>query len=106
LVPPPLPMDFMLKASDESEFRLSQHRGKVVLLSFGYTFCPDVCPTTLAELSQVRTRLGESVCRRKPFGKNVEGLSVFRTSTHAVPDTVRLDDYQQPGFFVGGLPQV
>jgi protein SCO1 len=63
LVPPPPPMDFMLKAADGSEFRLSQQRGKVVLLSFGYTFCPDVCPTTLAELSQVRTRLGEAAKR-------------------------------------------
>lgn len=52
LLPPP-PTDFTLNASDGSEFRLSQHRGKVVLLSFGYTFCPDVCPTTLVELSQV-----------------------------------------------------
>jgi protein SCO1/2 len=61
---PPLPgMDFSLKAADGSAFRLSQHRGKVVLLSFGYTFCPDVCPTTLVELSQVRARLGEAAKR-------------------------------------------
>jgi protein SCO1/2 len=30
----------------------------VVALGFGYTFCPDVCPTTLAELAQLRRRLG------------------------------------------------
>jgi protein SCO1 len=59
LLPPSPPMDFTLNASDGSEFRLSQHRGEVVLLSFGYTFCPDVCPTTLVELSQVRARLGD-----------------------------------------------
>jgi len=34
-------------------FRLSEQKGKVVLLFFGYTSCPDVCPTTLAELKQV-----------------------------------------------------
>ncbi|MGH8066529.1 MAG: SCO family protein [Candidatus Entotheonellia bacterium] len=63
LVPPPPPMDFTLTASDGFEFRLSHHRGKVVLLSFGYTFCPDVCPTTLVDLSQVRARLGEAAKR-------------------------------------------
>jgi protein SCO1/2 len=60
---PPRSMDFMLTASDGFEFRLSHHRGKVVLLSFGYTFCPDICPTTLVELSQVRARLGEAAKR-------------------------------------------
>jgi protein SCO1 len=55
--------DFVLKTPDGSEFRLSKHRGEVVVLSFGYTFCPDVCPTTLVELSQVRTILGEAAQR-------------------------------------------
>lgn len=50
--------DFALTAPDGVEFRLSRERGKVVALWFGYTFCPDVCPTTLAELSQARTQLG------------------------------------------------
>ena len=59
LVPPPSAMDFTLQASDGSEFKLSQQRGKVVLLSFGYTFCPDVCPTTLADLKSAREQLGE-----------------------------------------------
>jgi protein SCO1/2 len=61
---PPLPaLDFTLQAADGTAFRLSQQRGKVVLLSFGYTFCPDVCPTTLVELSQVRARLGDAAKR-------------------------------------------
>jgi protein SCO1/2 len=63
VVPPPAGLDFTLQASDGSEFKLSQQRGKVVLLNFGYTFCPDVCPTTLAELSQVRARLGDAAKR-------------------------------------------
>jgi protein SCO1/2 len=63
LVPPRAAIDFTLQASDGSEFKLSQQRGKVVLLNFGYTFCPDVCPTTLVELSQVRARLGDAAKR-------------------------------------------
>lgn len=35
----------------ESTFDLEDHRGEFVLVSFGYTTCPDVCPLTLAELS-------------------------------------------------------
>lgn len=41
-------------------FRLSEQRGKVVLLSFGYTACPDVCPTTLSQLRRLEERLGDS----------------------------------------------
>ena len=38
--------------------RLEDWRGKVVVLFFGFTHCPDVCPTTLADLSQVMKELG------------------------------------------------
>jgi protein SCO1 len=55
--PHPAP-DFALATSDGDEFRLSQARGKVIALTFGYTNCPDVCPTVLAELAQMRARLG------------------------------------------------
>ena len=41
--------DFALP-SESGTVRLSDFRGKVVAVFFGYTFCPDVCPTTLAEL--------------------------------------------------------
>jgi cytochrome oxidase Cu insertion factor (SCO1/SenC/PrrC family) len=33
---------------------LADFKGKAVILFFGYTHCPDVCPTTMAELSHVR----------------------------------------------------
>lgn len=38
---------------------LSDFKGKVVVLFFGYTHCPEVCPTTLADLAQVMRKLGE-----------------------------------------------
>ncbi len=42
---------------------LADFRGKVVIVFFGYTHCPDVCPTTLAELKQVMGKLGADADR-------------------------------------------
>jgi len=42
---------------------LGEFKGKVVVVFFGYTQCPDVCPTTMAELSQVRRALGDDGAR-------------------------------------------
>jgi protein SCO1 len=43
---------------------LADYRGKIVVLVFGYTHCPDVCPTTLAELSQALQQLGPKDAER------------------------------------------
>jgi protein SCO1/2 len=48
------------------DFRLSEQRGKTVLLFFGYTYCPDVCPATLGEIKQVLKGLGASADRVTP----------------------------------------
>ena len=37
---------------------LADFKGKVVVVFFGYTQCPDVCPTTMAEMAQVMQQLG------------------------------------------------
>lgn len=42
---------------------LSDFRGKVVILFFGYMHCPDVCPTTMADLSQLMGKLGKDAGR-------------------------------------------
>jgi protein SCO1/2 len=42
---------------------LGEFKGKVVVVFFGYTQCPDVCPTTMAELSEVRRSLGDDGAR-------------------------------------------
>ena len=42
---------------------LADFRGKVVLVNFGFTHCPDVCPTTLAELAAAMKRLGPDASR-------------------------------------------
>nr|WP_316640689.1 SCO family protein [uncultured Roseateles sp.] len=48
---------------------LGDFKGKVVVVFFGYTQCPDVCPTTLAELAQVKKSLGAD-------GERVQGVFV------------------------------
>lgn len=55
--PYPAAPDFSLTRASGEVFRLSEQRGKVVLLFFGYTSCPDICPTTLAEMKQTLDRL-------------------------------------------------
>lgn len=57
--PYPVAADIELKQADGSTFRLSDLRGKVVALFFGYTSCPDVCPTTMAELNQALEKMGD-----------------------------------------------
>ncbi len=51
--------DFELVTAQGRPFRLSDQQGHIVLLFFGYTSCPDICPTTLAEARQVLEDLGE-----------------------------------------------
>ena len=58
-ISPPLPVtDFALQTANEEVFRLSEQKGKLILLFFGYTSCPDVCPVTLATFKQVYDDLG------------------------------------------------
>ncbi len=56
--PPRMAPDFTLRGSNGADFKLSQYRGKLVVLEFGYTSCPDVCPTSLATLAAARKQLG------------------------------------------------
>lgn len=56
--PPHQAPEFVLQGSNGAALALSQYRGKVVLLFFGFTHCAEVCPTTLATLAQARKALG------------------------------------------------
>ena len=50
--------DFSVRGSDGAALTLSHYRGKVVVLGFGYTSCPNVCPATLAVLAMAHRKLG------------------------------------------------
>jgi len=64
-----------LETDGERPFSLSSQRGHIVLVYFGYTQCPDVCPTTLASLSAVLEQLGRE-------SKNVSVVFVTLDPAH------------------------
>jgi protein SCO1/2 len=56
---PPVPLrDFELTNQDGQPTQLSDLRGKTLMLFFGYTHCPDVCPVTIADFVQLKKKLG------------------------------------------------
>jgi len=61
---------------------LEEFRGKVVLVTFGYTQCPDVCPTTLQDLSSAVKKLG-------PDASRVQVLFVTVDPKRDTPDVLR-----------------
>jgi protein SCO1/2 len=71
---PVLPVggDFTLTDHNAERFQLSSLRGKAVLIFFGYTSCPDACPTTLSKLSSVCRRLGNDAKRVKTLYVSVD----------------------------------
>jgi protein SCO1 len=71
---PALPVggDFALTDHNGQRFELSSLRGKAVLIFFGYSSCPDACPTTLSKLSSVWRRLGSDAKRVKTLYVSVD----------------------------------
>lgn len=63
-IDPPRPLtDFTLTAHTGEPMSLSDLKGKIVLVYFGYTHCPDICPITLGDYKQVKQELGEMADR-------------------------------------------
>jgi protein SCO1 len=61
---------------------LADFRGKVTVVFFGYTQCPDVCPTTMAELAQVKKALGAE-------GERVQGVFVTVDPDRDTPEVLK-----------------
>jgi protein SCO1/2 len=74
--------DFRLTDHNGKPRTLADFRGKVVALFFGYTHCPDVCPTTLSEMAGVVKRLG-------PDGARVQVLFVTVDPKRDTPELLR-----------------
>ena len=74
--------DFRMKDQDGRERSLADFRGKAVVLFFGFTQCPDVCPTTLGEIVQARQLLG-------PDGDKVQAVFVTVDPERDTPEVLK-----------------
>ena len=61
---------------------LADFKGKVTLVFFGFTQCPDVCPSTMAELAQIRAKLGAD-------GNRVQGVFVTLDPERDTPELLQ-----------------
>jgi protein SCO1/2 len=94
------PTDFTLTDHRGKAVRLSDFRGRIVALFFGFTQCPDVCPTTLSDFAQVNRNLG----------RDAERLQVLFVTIDPERDTQQLLAEYIPAFdarFIGlrGSPE-
>jgi protein SCO1/2 len=71
-----------LSDQDGKSRTLADFKGKVVVVFFGYTQCPDVCPTTMAELAQVKKSLGKD-------GDRLQGIFVTIDPERDTPSVLK-----------------
>ncbi len=75
-------LDFLLTDHLGRSRGMKDFRGKVVVVFFGFTQCPDVCPAAMAELAEVRKQLGKD-------GERLQGLFVTLDPERDSPDVLR-----------------
>lgn len=93
--PPRAAPDFSLAGSDGKELRLSAHRGKVVALGFGFSHCPEICPTTLDRLAKAQKKLGAG-------GKDMQVVYVTVDPERDSPERLRTYLAAFHPAFIGG----
>jgi protein SCO1/2 len=87
--------DFSLQDANGGEFTAARLDGKWTLLFFGFTHCPDVCPTTLTTLKSVRAALRDLPA----FDQRAQVLFVSVDAARDSPEALRAYvDYFDPGF--------
>lgn len=74
--------DFALTDHNGQPRSLKDYQGKIVVMFFGYTQCPDVCPTSMAELVAVKKLLG-------PDGDKLQGLFVTIDPARDTPELLK-----------------
>jgi protein SCO1/2 len=93
--PPRLAPDFTLDGSDGRALKLSGYRGKVVMLGFGFTNCPEVCPTTLSRLARAKKKLGDG-------GRDLQVVYVTVDPARDNPERMRTYLTRFEPSFIGG----
>jgi protein SCO1/2 len=91
--PPRAAFDFTLPTSTGERAHLRDYQGRVVLIFFGYTNCPDICPTTLADIKGALAQLGDQA-------QDVTVLFITVDPTNDTPErlTEYLGYFHEPGF--------
>ncbi len=74
--------DFEMTDHNGKVRRLADFKGKVVVMFFGYTQCPDVCPTSMAELAEVKKALGAD-------GDKLQGIFVTVDPARDTPEVLK-----------------
>ena len=74
--------DFELTDHNGQVRRLADFKGKVVVMFFGYTQCPDVCPTSMVELAEVKKLLGKD-------GERLQGVFVTVDPARDTPEVLK-----------------
>lgn len=92
--------NFELQDDTGASRQLTEWRGRMVLLSFGFTHCPDICPMTLARYRAVLKALGDDASRLQPILISVDPA---RDSGKVLGDYVRYFDPRIVGL-TGSLP--
>jgi len=64
--------EITFESSSSKNLKLDAYKGKVMLVFFGYTHCPDICPTTMLDLSKTLKELGEDASRVQPIFISVD----------------------------------
>ena len=79
---------------------LAEFRGKVVVVFFGFTHCPDVCPTTLVELAAVKKQLGAD-------GERVQGVFVTVDPERDTPELLKayVENFDKGFVALRGTPE-
>ena len=95
---PAPPPNFTLPSTQGGEFTLNEQKGMVVLLFFGYTYCPDVCPATMGTIKAALNQLSD---------EERQDITVIFVTIDPERDTIeRLGQYLS-GFnagYVGAVP--
>ncbi|MBI5278525.1 MAG: SCO family protein [Burkholderiales bacterium] len=92
--------DFALPDADGRMRTLQDFRGKAVVVFFGYTQCPDVCPTTLAEIAQAKKLLG-------PDGDKVQAVFITVDPERDKPEAIKayVSNFDATGVALRGSPE-